>query len=110
MKRINISTEMYPNTFAIVDDSDFNFLNHWKWAATPNSSGIKMRAYRSWSDQATPRLMHRFLLSPPDEMDVDHRNGDTLDNRRENLRICTHLENGQNQMKHKTNTSGYKGV
>ena len=49
-------------------------------------------------------------MSPPDNMEVDHINGDKLDNRKENLRVCTHRENGKNQKISINNTSGYKGV
>jgi hypothetical protein len=43
-------------------------------------------------------------------MDVDHRNGDGLDNQRANLRICTHSQNMYNAKKRSTNTTGFKGV
>jgi hypothetical protein len=55
-------------------------------------------------------LLHRFLVSAPDGMDVDHINGNTFDNRKENLRICTHSENQKNQKLRINNTSGAKGV
>lgn len=41
--------------------------------------------------------MHRFLLGAPTGMDVDHVNGNTLDNRRANLRLVTRSENAQNR-------------
>lgn len=51
-------------------------------------------------------LLHRFLLDAACGFDVDHINGDTSDNRRSNLRICTHGENCKNvQVKER----GFKG-
>lgn len=54
--------------------------------------------------------LHRHILKPSKGMDVDHINGDTLDNRRENLRICTRSQNKMNGNLYKNNTSGYKGI
>lgn len=54
--------------------------------------------------------MHRLIMGFPVNMEVDHINGDTLDNRRCNLRICTHAENMANRKIHRDNTSGYRGV
>jgi hypothetical protein len=55
--------------------------------------------------------LHRWLTNPPEEMVIDHRNHDTLDNRRTNLKITTHAENNQNKPKPmSTNTSGIRGV
>jgi hypothetical protein len=54
--------------------------------------------------------MHRMLLRPYKDEEVDHINGDGLDNRRVNLRTCTHSENMRNRKRLITNTSGYTGV
>jgi hypothetical protein len=57
-------------------------------------------------------LLHRDVMYcvPGDKKVVDHKNGNTLDCRKENLRICTNQENIRNQKLSRNNTSGYKGV
>lgn len=54
--------------------------------------------------------LHRFLTKAPIGFVVDHINGDTLDNRRCNLRICSQAENVRNSSVRKTSKTGYKGV
>lgn len=51
--------------------------------------------------------MHRFIMNCPRDKVIDHINHDTLDNRKSNLRICTHFENQQNL---RSNKSGIVGV
>ena len=53
---------------------------------------------------------HRLIMNPNKNQLVDHINGNTLDNRTSNLRLCTHAQNIWNQKISKTNKSGYKGV
>lgn len=59
------------------------------------------------------KLLHRYLLDAPEDMFVDHINGDPLDNRRCNLRCCNNLQNSQNCMPKKKTAkihSRFKGV
>lgn len=92
--------------FAIVDASDFDWLNSFKWNYdAPYAKG-------AWNP-LTKRFtrMHRFILSAPDGFEVDHANGNPLDNRRENIRICTRSENRRNRKKdNNCLLSIYKGV
>lgn len=57
-------------------------------------------------------FLHRFLMGLPkgDGYKVDHRNGDGLDCRRENMRVATHAQNMQNRKVQSNNTSGFRGV
>jgi len=54
--------------------------------------------------------LHRVIMKPPPDMEVDHINRNGLDNRRENLRVVSHLENLMNTGMYAHNTSGYRGV
>lgn len=54
--------------------------------------------------------LHRFIMNPSEDMVVDHINHNKLDNRCDNLRICTHQENDWNKGPISTNTSGVTGV
>ena len=89
--------------FALVDDEDFENVNHFKWFYEKSGYACRRKSGRSIR-------MHRFITNAPENMEVDHINGNGLDNRQENLRICTHKENIRNAKVRKDNTSGYKGV
>lgn len=62
--------------------------------------------------EGKPRKVHRIIMGVVDNIsiEVDHINGDPSDNRKCNLRVCTHSENLKNQKLHEDNTSGYSGV
>lgn len=96
--------------FAVVDDDDFELVSRYRWCA----QGVSGPVYAARNDASRPKrttmFMHRFLLGAPHGFDVDHINGDGLDNRRANIRICSHSENMRNQRLSTRNTSGYKGV
>lgn len=55
-------------------------------------------------------MIHRYIMTPEKGMVVDHENGDTLDNRKINLRICTDAKNKKNCKLYSNNKSGHKGV
>jgi hypothetical protein len=82
---------------AIVADADFEMLSQWKWFC--NSGGYAARTLTRRPHKWQIR-MHRVILGITDpSIDCDHRNGDKLDNRRENLRACTRAENMRNKAK-----------
>ncbi len=54
--------------------------------------------------------MHMAILGGKRNKEIDHRDGNGLNNQRSNLRFCTHAENMRNRNIQKNNTSGYKGV
>jgi hypothetical protein len=54
--------------------------------------------------------MHRVITNAPKGMEVDHKSGETLDNTKSNLRICTRQQNRMNSVGHGKGSSVYKGV
>lgn len=93
--------------FALVDDDDFEYLNQFNWYC---SSGYAVRKLKTQNGKRLSMKMHREILKTPDNMTTDHINGNKLDNRKENLRICTQAENTRNRPADRNSTSGYKGV
>lgn len=55
-------------------------------------------------------FLHRIIMRATKDIEVDHRSTCTFDNRRSNLRLCTHAQNSQNTPLRRNNTSGFKGV
>jgi len=98
--------------FALIDAADYEWLSQWKWHAGWNPPTQTFYAKRS--DFIGGKLctirMHREIVGAPKGMDVDHKNHDTLDNRRRNLRLATNSQNQQNKRMQKNNTSGQRGV
>lgn len=96
----------------LVDDEDF--------ASLPKSGWYIQGGYARRTQRIGPRkegkmlliAMHRLILGldAGDRRQVDHINGNPLDNRRCNLRICHKDENSRNRRVHKNNRLGIKGV
>jgi hypothetical protein len=98
------------NKTAKVDDADFERVSRWKWSYCANRAGYAVRTETYAPGKHRSQGMARFILNAPRGTFVDHANGDTLDNRRSNLRIATHAQNQMNQKRRSDNTSGFKGV
>lgn len=98
----------------VVDDEDYEWLMQWKWNARRDRAG-RWYAARAIPDltkrhKQTAVLMHRVITNAPPDMWVDHKNHNALDNRRDNLRVCTPAGNSRNARIRSDNRSGYKGV
>jgi len=108
MKQIKLSQNLY----TLVDDEHFEELNKFKWYArkdrktfyaTRNSNPRKLRL---------PQIqLHRTLFKDiPNGMEIDHIDGNGLNNQLSNLRIVTKTQNLLNKSVYKSNKSGYRGV
>lgn len=93
--------------FALVDDEDYAGLAGYDWVY---DAGYATRHDPDGAPGYRRVSMHRQILNAPKGVSVDHINGDRLDNRRINLRQCSHSQNTKNQKRRVTNTTGFKGV
>jgi len=85
------------------DKEDLEKIRHFKWYYF-----IFKYVARGYKNKIF--LMHREIIDVPKMMQIDHINGDGLDNRKNNLRIATHGQNMMNKNKPKPKSSIYKGV
>ncbi len=93
---------------AIVDAADYAGLAKYRWYAQRADRSRTFYASRTHGGRAIS--MHRQIMKPPRGMVVDHINGNGLDNRRCNLRVCTQLQNSQNSRRRRPGKSRFRGV
>lgn len=104
---IDVSTPKWPRAIAVIDaDMIGAIFPGPRWAAW-SATGTTIYVRRSIS-RRLKQYLHRVIV--PTELTVDHRNGDGLDNRRENLRPATDKQQMRNRPKIPGSTSRYKGV
>lgn len=96
MKIIKLSGVYGKGLSVTVDDEDFKRLNRWKWHL--KSSGYACRTI-THNNKKKALLMHRDIMGAETGQELDHINRERLDNRKENLRFCTHAENMRNRGK-----------
>jgi len=88
--------------YAYVDATDYEWLSAWLW--------YSQNGYAGRRQMGKILLMHRLIMQPPDDMLIDHIDGNRMNNCRCNLRICTRAENQRNKRRHARSISIFKGV
>lgn len=89
----------------LIDTEDVDLIKQYCWCINGTSYVI------AWDSNNEKMIdLSRLIMNPPDDKIVDHRNGDTLNNKKENLRIVECRQNNMNKCLPKNNTSGHKGV
>lgn len=99
---------------ALIDAEDAKRVLQYKWTLFSRKDRNKQTEYavrylRNGKDGRTSEGLHRFIMNEPKGFEVDHINGNGLDNRKANLRIATRAQNAQN-IKRADNQTGFKGV
>jgi hypothetical protein len=109
---LKIKSKKYGEQIIIIDDEDHNKIKNYIWHVAPSKNGYSLYAKTGILKNGKRSIlkMHRLLMNFPENKIVDHINTNSLDNRKENLRICTNQENQMNGTKRMNGTSKYKGV
>jgi hypothetical protein len=93
-KKIPLSNGM----IAIIDDVDYEEVSKYKWTTTKSSNKFYARTHaKNKSGKWKNLYLHRLLMKPKGSKQTDHINGDSLDNRRCNLRLCNSYQNSWNK-------------
>lgn len=90
---------------SIIDLSDLQRVLRHRWCAARTGA-----LYVQGRVEGKMLPLHRFIMRPAASVEIDHKNGDGLDNRKSNLRVCPGTENRFNLKRYSNNTSGFKGV
>jgi len=104
MKEIPLSGIHGNGKFALVDDDDFEKFGHLRWHS---SEGYVARASKQLRKNI---LLSREIMNAKIGEQVDHKDGNKLNNQKSNLRICTSLQNNKNLPKRNRGNNTFKGV
>src|SRR5690606_3942325 len=95
--RIPLRSRKYPGMSAVIDEADAPLVREHDWhVLRDHNTWYAYRYIRREDGRLSRQAMHRLIMSPPEDMVVDHIDHDGLNNRRKNLRVCTHQQNSQN--------------
>jgi hypothetical protein len=113
MKSFFIDSKKHGRFKVLVDDEDWDKVKNVPWIihnSKRHRSPYAVGYFGKKNKKDDYRWAHRVVIDVPVGMEVDHIDGNGLNNQKSNLRICTHRENMQNRRKPANNKSGHKGV
>lgn len=108
---IVVTSPKYGNETACIDDEDYEKVKGYKWVVDVRRRGRKYAraSVKISKNKFSYVYLHRLIMGFPKYL-VDHKDGNGLNNTKDNLRIATCQENQRNQRMPSNNTTGYKGV
>jgi len=98
--------------FTILDPKDYYLYSRFKWSVAGHDGKFyAVRGIKTGRKKMKLERLHRIIINAPDGLFVDHKNGNSLDNRRDNLRLATSSQNHCNKIIDKSKSSSqYRGV
>lgn len=97
----------------LIDKEDYDKVCKYKWNLHSDSTNIYVRAYKRYKENGVKEyiFLHNLVMDNKEKLlVVDHIDGNTLNNKKSNLRLCTQKNNEINKKIQKNNKSGHKGV
>ena len=109
---LDISSKKFPNTFALIDREDYDRVKKYNWyfCQKINSKNGYVVASDYINKKSHNLSLSRFIMNCPKGLLVDHRDHNTLNNQKYNLRICNSNNNNWNMLPRKNCKSKHKGV
>lgn len=112
--KIKINNNIHGEQIVLIDEEDFQKIKNFKWNIIYNKfmNNFYTISYGYNNIKNKSFYLHRFIMNCPEDMVVDHIDGNTLNNCKSNLRICTKAENLRNKKTYKKRNSccKYKGI
>lgn len=107
MKEIKLDSRIL--TIVQIDDTDYQNLIQYPWWRQPNKYGTIYAVTRFKNGESMS--MHKMIMGPPPKgFTWDHKDRNGLNNQKNNLRIATKSQQGQNSIRGNSGISSYRGV
>lgn len=109
---LKVFSKKYGTHIIYYDDSDHELLSRYNWSLHKGDTTLYARAnaWNKGTKKSFHPYMHRLLLGVSKNEQVDHKDHNGLNNKRDNLRLCSSSENNYNKAPATNNSTGYKGV
>lgn len=109
MSGFTISSGKHGEFMVLVDPGDMERVSEFAWSVKFEPAIGRVKAIQRNTKGGTVYL-HRWLMSAPVGIEVDHINGDVLDNRRCNLRLASHIDNSHNRRRRGVAVNGIRRI
>lgn len=116
MTLIPVTSRKHGTHYAQIDDADYALVSPHRWSLHIGYSGVKYALAHIWKDgKRLTVYLHQLIIGhlpgSAKDIEIDHWDGDGLNNQRYNLRLATHAQNAANCKRHSDKASSrYKGV
>jgi hypothetical protein len=107
---INIDSPLHGHFDILIDLEDVDRCKNISWSIQRIRYGKDKEYYMYYATNNKLGMLHRYLVNAPKGVIADHKDGNTYDNRKQNIRICDYTGNNRNAGLHVNNKSGHKGV